>query len=195
MTVIGYARTRRGQDSAPIRARLTAAGATTVLLDEQVHLHAPWPQLDRALATATTSDTLTVCRLTHLARSLEHLASLLAALDQRGVRLRVLHEHLDTADHGDHLRRATHDVIELLKVWRSEAARNGVAAAAAAGRTPGRRPGPPPLTPEQEHLAQQLQAAGRPITEIADLLGVSRAAMYRAQRPRRATLNDEDSAP
>jgi hypothetical protein len=30
----------------------------------------------------------------------------------------------------------------------------------------------------QEELAHQLQAAGRSVTEIADLLGVSRAAMY-----------------
>ena len=62
-------------------------------------------------------------------------------------------------------------------------------------RKPGRRPGPPLLAHEQEELAHQLQATGRSVTEIADVPGVSRAAMYRARSPSRPPTTGEDSAP
>jgi DNA invertase Pin-like site-specific DNA recombinase len=66
--------------------------------------------------------------------------------------------------------------------------------AVAAGRKLGRRPAPL-LTPEQDELARQLQATGRSVTEIADLIGVSRAKLYRAMPPDRATSTGEDSPP
>lgn len=152
MTVIGYARTRPGEDTASIRAELTAAGCTAIYCDEQVSLRADWPQLDRALATIPADGTLIVCRLIHIGRSLQHLANLLTNLDQRGVRLRALHENLDTAQHGELLRQVTHGLIDARKAWRSEATREGLDAAVAKGRKLGRQPGPL-LTPEQDELA------------------------------------------
>jgi hypothetical protein len=47
-------------------------------------------------------------------------------------------------------------------------------------RKPVRRANPPLLT--HEHEARQLQATGRLATELTDLPGVSRAAMYRVSR-------------
>jgi hypothetical protein len=84
-------------------------------------------------------------------------------------------------------------LIEARRIFQSEAPKDGLAAAVAAGRKPGRRPGPPLLTHAQEELAHQLQATGRSVTEIADL-GVSRAAMYRARSPSRPPTTGEDSA-
>ncbi|MPZ85710.1 MAG: hypothetical protein GEV28_37160 [Actinophytocola sp.] len=120
---------------------------------------------------------------------------LLGHLDRHGVRLRALHEQLDTAEHGEHLLRVIHGLIEARRIFQSEATKDGLAAAVAAGRTPGRRPGSPLPTHEQEELAHQLQATGRSVTEIANLLGVSRAAMYRARSPSRPPTTGEDSAP
>jgi DNA invertase Pin-like site-specific DNA recombinase len=179
---IGYARTRPGEDTAPVHAELTASGCAAVYCDEQISIRADWPQLDRALAAVPTGGALIVCRLIHIGRSLEHLADLLAGLDRRGVRFRALHEQLDTAEHGEQPRQITHGLIDARQFWRSEATRDGLAVAVAAGRKLGRRPAPL-LTPEQDELARQLQATGRSVTEIADLIGVSRAKLYRAMPP------------
>lgn len=184
MTVIGYARTRPVDDVAAVRAELTAVGCTAIYCDEQVSIRADQPQLNRALAVLPAGGTLIVCRLIHIGRSLEHLVGLLIRLDHRGVRFRALHEQLDTAEHGELLRQVTQGLIETQKAWRSEATREGLAEAVAAGRTLGRRPGPPPLTQEQDELAQHLRAVGVPVTEIADLLGVSRSKLYRASPDR-----------
>lgn len=111
------------------------------------------------------------------------------------MRFYALHEPLDTAEHGD-LRQVTHGLIETQKAWRSEATREGLAEAVAAGRKLGRRPGPPPLTQEQDELAHHLRATGVPVTEITALIGVSRSKLYRAQPPETAApTTDEDSAP
>lgn len=195
MTVIGYVHTRLGEDIAAIRAELTAAGCTAIYCDEQVPIRADWPQLDHALAAVPAGGTLIVCRLIHIGRSLEHLADLLATLDHCGVRLRALHEQLDTAEHGELLRQITHGLIDTRKFWRSEATREGLVAAVAAGRKRGRQPGPPLLTQEQDELDRQLRDTGLPVAEIADLICVSRAKLYRAWPPEDAPANGEDSAP
>jgi DNA invertase Pin-like site-specific DNA recombinase len=135
VTVIGYARTRPGEDTAAIHAELTAASCTTIYCDEQVSIRADQPQLDRALVALPAGGTLIVCRLIHIGRSLQHLADLLIRLDHRGVRFRALHEQLDTAEHGELLRQVTHGLIETQKAWRSEATREGLAEAVAAGRS------------------------------------------------------------
>ena len=147
MTAIGYARTRTGDDTAAIRAELTAAGCVAVYCDEQVSMRADWPQLDRTLAALATGGPLIVCRLIHISRSLEHLADLLTTLDRRGVRFRALHEQLDTAEHGELLRQVTHGLIDARHAWRSEATREGLATAVAAGHKLGRQPGRPPRDP------------------------------------------------
>jgi DNA invertase Pin-like site-specific DNA recombinase len=103
---------------------------------------------------AESLQSLIVCRPIHVGRALEHLAALLMDLDHRGIRLRALHEQLDTAEHGELLRQVTQGLIDARKSWRSAATREGIAEAVAADRKPGRRPGPPPLTQEQDELAQ-----------------------------------------
>lgn len=179
MTQIGYIRTRPGEDVAPLHATLTAVGCTTIYCDDQVTLRADWPQLDHALAAVRPEDTLTVCRLIHLGRSLEHLAGLLADLTQRGIRLRALQEQLDTTEHGEQLLNVTHGLVEVRRAWRSENTREGLAAAVAAGRRLGRQP-TPLLTPQQDELARRLQDTGHSIASIATLLGVPRPKLYRA---------------
>lgn len=52
-----------------------------------------------------------------------------------------------------------------------------------------------PAHPRAGRTARQVQATRRSVTEIADLLGVSRAAMYRARSARRLPSTREDSAP
>ncbi|RZU48836.1 DNA invertase Pin-like site-specific DNA recombinase [Krasilnikovia cinnamomea] len=195
MTVIGYARTRASEDTAAIRAELTAAGCTAIYCDERIPVRAEQPQLDHALTALPAGGTLVVCRLIHIGRSLEHLAELLICLDHRGIRLRALHEQLDTVEHGELFRQITQGLIDARNVWRSESTREGLAAAVAAGRKIGRQPGPPLLTQEQDELARQLRDNGVPLAEVAELISVSRAKLYRAWPTAAAPTTGEDSAP
>lgn len=119
-------------------AVVAGSGCTAIYSDEQVSIRADWPQLDRALAAVPAGGTLIVCSLIHISRSLEHLAGLLSRLDRRGVRFRALHEQLDTAEHGELLRHITHGLIDARHAWRSEATREGLAVAIAAGRKSGK---------------------------------------------------------
>lgn len=194
MNPIGYARTSPGHDAAPLLAALGAAGCVTIFCDHQVRIRDEWPQLDHAIAAVPAGGTLLVCGLTHIGRTLDHLVEVLTDLEQRGIRLRSIYEQLDTAEHGDLLLNVTHAVIEARRFWRSEATKEGLAAAVAAGRKPGRQPGTL-LTPEQEAMAQELQDAGNAVSDIADLLGVSRSRLYRVMPPRQTTFNGEDSTP
>jgi DNA invertase Pin-like site-specific DNA recombinase len=194
VSTIGYAHTRRNDDPATLRETLTTAGATTVFCDDQVPIRAHWPQLDRALATLQPGDTLIVPRLIHLGRSLEHLAELITALDQRGIRFRALDEQFDTAEHGQQLLDIMHGLVDARRAWRSENTKEGLAVAAAAGRKPG-RPADPGLTAQQSDLAGRLRESGRPVSDIADLLGVSRPKLYRLLQPENPPPTSEDPAP
>jgi DNA invertase Pin-like site-specific DNA recombinase len=172
-----------------------APGCATVVLDEQVRLTDDRPQLDHALAAAPAGGTLIVCQLTQLGRSLAHLVDLLTDLERRGVRLRSLDDHIDTAEHGELLRRIAHGLLEARHVWRSETTKDGPDRAVAAGRKLGRR-SVPVLSPRQEELARRLQATGHSATDIATLLGISRpTTLYRALPAQRVPSTAEDSAP
>ena len=60
-----------------------------------------------------------------------------------------------------------------------ERTRAGLAAARARGRTGGR---PVTLTPEKVAAAEAMRAGGQPIVQIARVLGVHRATLYRHLR-------------
>jgi DNA invertase Pin-like site-specific DNA recombinase len=194
VSTIGYAHTRRNDDPATLRETLTTAGCTIVFCDHQVPIRADWPQLDRALATLQPGDTLIVPRLIHLGRSVEHLAELLSDLDQRDIRFRALEEQFDTAEHGQELLNIIHGLVDTRRAWRSESTKQGLATAIAAGRKPG-RPAGPGLTAQQSDLANRLRQSGRPVADIADLLGVSRPKLYRLLQPGTPPSTGEDSAP
>ena len=194
MSTIGYAHTRLNEDLDHVRETLTTTGCATVFCDDQVPIRAAWPQLDRALATLHPDDTLIVPRLINFGRSLEHLGELITDLDQRGIRFRSLDEQFDTAEHGQQLLDTINGLVDARREWRSENTKEGLAEAAAVGRKPGRPPGPG-LTAEQSELANRLRQSGRPVVDIAGLLGVSRPKLYRLLQPETPPLTGEDSTP
>ena len=65
-----------------------------------------------------------------------------------------------------------------------ERTRAGLAAARARGRTGGR---PVTLTPEKVAAAEAMRAGGQPIVQIARVLGVHRATLYRHLKGRSQT--------
>ncbi|WP_289015871.1 recombinase family protein, partial [uncultured Methylobacterium sp.] len=96
--LIGYARTSTLEQEAGLDAQLRdlAALGCEKVFKEQVSSVAPRKQLDAALEFARSGDTLVVTKLDRLARSVTHMGSILAALEAKGVALRILNLGVDT---------------------------------------------------------------------------------------------------
>ena len=98
--LIGYARTSTLDQKAGLVAQVEALRALGCerLYSEQVSSIAVRAALKEALAFCWDGDTLVVTKLDRLARSVQHLGSIVEDLEQRKIGLRVLNLGLDTAN-------------------------------------------------------------------------------------------------
>jgi DNA invertase Pin-like site-specific DNA recombinase len=96
--LIGYARVSTDVQTTRLQLdALKAAGCERIFEDKESGALRSRPKLDRALAELRPGDTLVVWRLDRLGRSLRHLLEMSEMLRDRGVALRSLTEHIDTA--------------------------------------------------------------------------------------------------
>lgn len=136
------------------------------------------PGLREALAAVRSGDTLVVARLDRLARSVRDACSIADELEQRGVRLQVggsLH------DPSDPIGRMFFNVLAVIAQFEADLlsirTREGMAVARANGRLKG---GIPKLSAaRQKHVAEQYVTGKMTIPQLAELVGVSRATIYR----------------
>jgi len=122
-------------------------------------------------------DTLVVWRLDRLGRSLPHLIETIRGLAARGIGFRSLQEAIDTTTPGGRL--VLHVFGSLAEFERDlirERTMAGLAAARRRGRVGGR---PTVMTSAKTKKAARMVTAGTPLTEVADVLGVSRTTLYR----------------
>jgi DNA invertase Pin-like site-specific DNA recombinase len=178
-TAVGYARVSTADQNADLQVdALRKAGCAKVFVDQASGSLAERPQLNAALDYLRPGDTLVVWRLDRLGRSLRHLVDTVMGLQERGVGFRSIRESIDTTTPGGRL--VFHLFAALSEFERDliqERTHAGLAAARARGRVGGRKP---VLTPEKAAAARKMYDAGEmPISEIARVLGVSRATLYR----------------
>ncbi|TMR97558.1 recombinase family protein [Nonomuraea basaltis] len=177
---IGYGRvSTRHQNPDSQRDALAAAGCDEIYVDKVSGKLASRPELDKALLRLRGGDQLMVTRLDRLGRSLKNLIELSENLQARGVDLVVLEQGIDTSTPvGKMFFHIIGAVAEFEHTLISERTREGLEASRARGRKGGRKP---KLT---DHLARQAKAMydarEGTVQEIADKLGVSRPAIYRA---------------
>jgi DNA invertase Pin-like site-specific DNA recombinase len=101
-------------------------------------------------------------------------------LRDRGVDLVVLDQPVDTTTAAGRLFFTLIAAFaEFERDLITERTKDGLEAARAQGRRGGR---PAALTPEQKRHARQLAADGRPVAEVARLLGCPRQSVYRAMQ-------------
>jgi len=176
---IGYARVSTDAQSTELQvADLLLAGCGKIFRDEAASGARPKrPGLTRALALCTAGDVLIVTRLDRLGRSLSHLIDTINELHGRGVGFCSLTESIDTTTATGtlvfHLLGALAQFERALIAERTAA---GLVAARARGVRFGR---PPALNLEQVAHARSLWESGHSHREIAQLLGISRATIYR----------------
>jgi DNA invertase Pin-like site-specific DNA recombinase len=180
--LVGYARTSTTEQRAGLEAQLRDLQTTgcAKIFQEQVSSIGERAQLEAVLQYVREGDTIVVTKLDRLARSARGLNELVDTLERKGVALRILNFGGGPVDTRGAAGRLMLNVfaafaqfeLEIMK----ERQREGIAAAKAAGKYRGRKPTARAKAAE----ALRLIGEGKRISEVAKILQVGRASVYRA---------------
>jgi DNA invertase Pin-like site-specific DNA recombinase len=177
--IVGYARTSTLDQEAGLDAQvrdLTALGCER-LFQEQVSSVGERAQLAAALDFVREGDTLVVTKLDRLARSVVHMGTIIAALDAKGVALRIVSMGVDTATPtGKLMLNVLAGVAQFEREMMLERQREGIAKAKGEGRYTGRQPTARAKTDEIKALSAQGMSMGA----IATRLGIGKGSVHRA---------------
>jgi DNA invertase Pin-like site-specific DNA recombinase len=135
------------------------------------------PELLDLLGHLRGGDTLVVWRLDRLGRSLSHLIETVDDLQARGVAFKSLTETIDTSSPGGML---IFQIFGALAQFERALIQERTVAGLAAARARGRIGGQPKRidAAKARHIRQMIEA-GTPKSEIAAVLGIGRATLYR----------------
>jgi DNA invertase Pin-like site-specific DNA recombinase len=176
---IGYARVSSTDQNMTLQLdALRQAGVEKVFRDQGISGSlSERPGLDRCLEHLREGDVLVVWKLDRLGRSTRHVLSVIDELTSRGVGFRSLTEGLHTdGPMGKAMLTIIAAFAQLERDTIIERTRAGLAAAAANGRKGGR---PRKVDDAAANKARRMREKGINATDIAKMLGVSRATVYR----------------
>ena len=178
--LIGYARTSTAKQNGGLVAQLALLEKADVdpdnVFHEQVSSVQPRAQLDAAIKSLRKGDQLVVTKLDRLARSLEHAIQVERQIASRGASLKVLDPAMDTSEPiGRLLFNMIGAVAQFEREIMLERQRDSIARAKAEGKYKGRVP--TARARSTEVLGMMLQGKG--LAEVARLIGISRASVYR----------------
>jgi DNA invertase Pin-like site-specific DNA recombinase len=181
--LLGYARVSTfDQNPSLQRDALKAAGCFRVFTDKASGVLDNRKELAKVLDQLRPGDTLVVWRLDRLGRSLRHLIETVTALAEGNIGFRSLTENIDTTTASGKL---VFHIFGAIAEFERDLIRDrtmaGLTAARARGRVGGR---PPALTPGKLAIARQMYASRQHTMQaIAEVVGVSRATLYRHLTP------------
>ncbi|WP_041825476.1 recombinase family protein [Laribacter hongkongensis] len=181
MAIIGYARVSTHEQNLDLQIdALNRAGCDLIYTEQASGKSAKKsdrPELDHCLRALRPGDTLAVCRLDRLGRSLHDLISIVHQLESRGVGFRSLTEAMDaTGPMGKLILHIFAALAEFERALIRERTLAGLAAARSRGRHGGR---PRALSDSDARAAVALLAQpGIPVSDICRRFGVSRSTLY-----------------
>ena len=142
------------------------------------------PELDKMLAELSEGDTVVIESLSRLGRSTKNLAELMEMFNNKNIRLVSLKETIDTTTPtGKLLYTILSSLAQFERDILVERTNEGLKAARARGRTGGR---PKTDTKAMQKAVALYQTKEYSITDITDLTGVSKSALYRALKARQS---------
>ncbi|GCE65908.1 recombinase family protein [cyanobiont of Ornithocercus magnificus] len=179
---LGYGRvSTERQNEAQQRAQLEAAGCSEIFTETVSGGRRDRPGLKQVLNRLQCGDTLVICKLDRLARSLQELLAIASDLDAKGINLQVLEQAIDTTTPtGRLLFQLLGAVGEFEGQLAIERTRASVEHRRSTGGNLGGRP--KSYSPEQHRLGQRLKAEGESVSGVARALGISRATAGRMLR-------------
>ena len=177
MALVGYARVSTlDQDTALQRDALARHGVHVVFVESGSGV-GPRPELQKALASLGSGDTLVVWKLDRLGRSVKQLVDLVGEFHKQGIQFKSLTDAIDTGTPSG--RFFFHVMASLAEMERElivERTRAGLDVARQLGRKGGRKP---KMTDSKIESAKKLLASGVPPKDVAKNLGVSVPTLYR----------------
>jgi DNA invertase Pin-like site-specific DNA recombinase len=181
--LLGYARISTDDQSLDLQVHaLREAGVlrSNIYTDVVTGALPRRPGLDRLLADVRTGDTVLIWRLDRIGRSVLHLADVARQLRERAVTLRSLTDGVDTSSASG---RMLYSVLASLAEFERELIRERVTAGMAAAKRAGIHVGRPPrMNRSRTDEARRMLTDGRPARQVAAILQVSEATLYRALR-------------
>lgn len=178
--LLGYARVSKSetQDTAAQVRALREVGCKKIF--EESASGGRWnrPELQRLLDQLRAGDTLVVCRLDRLSRSLKDLLTILERLNTAGAQFRSLTEAVDTGGPaGRMLMQMLGAFAEFEREMIRERTRAGLREARTRGRLPGRKS---KVTAEQQQeIVEAVLSGRRTAAEMARLFKLHRATVSR----------------
>ncbi|MBJ7325630.1 recombinase family protein [Rhodococcus sp. 14-2470-1a] len=176
--VLGYMRVSTTDQSLDLqRDALTAAGCFRIWEEVASGADKDRPQLQLLLESLRVGDVVAVWRLDRLGRSLSHLIETVNLIETKGATLRSITEGIDTSTVGGRL---TYNIFGSLAEFERDLVKERTMAGLAAARARGRIGGQPAKidADKARHIRRMLDD-GTPKTEIASVLGIGRATLYR----------------
>ncbi|MCT1766894.1 recombinase family protein [Brevibacterium casei] len=184
MMKIGYARCSTIQQDQDLTAQRTALAKLGVEADRvytdvgKTGTNRDRPGLREALAALREGDILVVTKLDRLARSVRDAADIAAEVETRGAKLSL---GGSVHDPSNPMGKLLFTVLSMVSEFEADLirqrTREGMAVARARGHLRGKTP---KLSPAQDRHVAALVAAGEPVGEVARLMNIGRATVYRA---------------
>ena len=181
--LVGYARVSTTDQNLDLqRDALKAAGCERIFTDTASGAKTERPGLIQLLKECRQGDTLVVWKLDRLGRSLPHLIEIVREMETQGIGFKSLQENIDTTTSGGKL--IFHIFASLAEFERDlirERTNAGLSAARARGKRGGRPRGVMDTNKQKAALALKNDTS-RSVSEICEILGVSRNTYYKYVR-------------
>lgn len=177
---IGYARVSTQDQKLDLQLDDLKMANCDKIYQEKISSTKERPQLAKMLENLREGDTVVVWKLDRLGRSLKELIALIDVMHKKGVAFISLKDSIDTSTaQGRLILHIFASLAEFEKDIIRERTNAGLSAAKARGRTGGRKKGLTPDSLKKAETAVMLFQQNKSANEIAAIIGVSRATVYR----------------
>jgi len=191
---IGYGRTSTADQKLDLQLdALEKYGCEQVYSEKKSGTIRNRPELEKMLESLRSGDEVVIWKLDRMARSLQHLIEIVDIIQSKGAGLVSLQDNINTTTASGKL--VFHMFGALAEFERSlisERTKAGLQAAKARGRVLGRPQGLSKKAEEKSRLVQSYYQEGNlSVTEICDVVGISRRTFYNYLKRREVPLLSE----